>query len=185
MKKIVTRLASLAMAFVIVASLAACSESGSGNAGSADKVVAEATGHTSHGYEVEVLYQEYGDGSAKVHLAFHSDDLGAMGVTYNGTVTKGKDADGDPLVTLTVGDYTLYASPEKVDTSNGAVDIGMDYNFGDQTTNTYDASAGTYSLPFSLSIFGYAEKSVTLEVAPTSSPTDAAEWYSGYGIPMA
>ncbi len=164
----IKKIASLALALVMALALTACGS----KAPSGDAVVAEGTGHTSHGYEVEVLYQEYGDSSVKVSIAYHSEDYGAIGVQYSGSVTKGKDADGDPLVTLHINE----------DYEGGAEGMDLTYNYGDPTTSTYDESSGAYTLVFPLSVFGYADKEVTLEVNKTNSPTDATAWYAGYGV---
>lgn len=147
-----------------------------GNVNTADVVIAEGVGHTEHGYELDVLLQEYESGKVQLYLAFHGGGQGGGHyIEYTGTIEKGVDEDGDGLVSL-----TLESEPSRVSYEESRET--MSYNYGVQTTNTYDPETGAYSIPVQLSMFGYADLSATIDVATVTTPTDVEAWYEQYGL---
>ena len=170
-KKLLASCALAAAAAATAIPFAACNEGGADNA---DKVVSEAIAHTEWGYAVEMLYQEYGDGSVTIYEACYMEGQADAKIVYEGNVVKGTDSDGDPLVTLTITSATSYTAEGSAD----AMDIAV--TNATQTTNTYDTATGDYTIAFEFSLFGYTTLTVNFEVASTDSPTDAETWLSQY-----
>lgn len=170
MKKLLSIAITLALAAAMCLSLTACGESG-------PKVVAEGVGHTEWGMVMDLLFQESSDGTYTCYMTCKYEGQSDSEVIFHGTVSKGTDADGDPIVTCTVDSAEMIGDTgEGFTTQDGSSWI-------DETefsTNTYDAATGAYTLPFEFSLFGYTPLTVNIDVAKVSSPSDAEAWASQY-----
>lgn len=170
MKKILSLVLVLALAVAMSLSLASCGESG-------PKVVAEGVGHTEWGMVMDLLYQEYSDGTVKVYMPCKYEGQADSQVNFSGTVVKGTDSDGDPVVTLTItGAEMIGDTGEGFQVQDGSAWI-------DETeilSNTYDSASGAYTIPFEYSLFGYTPLTVNIDVTKTSSPSDPVEWAKQY-----
>lgn len=168
MKKTLAMILSLVLALTMCLSLTACGESG-------PKVVAEGVGHTEWGMVMDLLYQEYSDGAVVVTMPCKYEGQADSMVTFYGAVVKGKDADGDPVVTLTIDRAEMtgvFEEGQEVQTMDGSSWIDE----MEIITNTYDEKAGSYTIPFEFSLYGYTPLTANIDVTKTSSPSDPVEW---------
>lgn len=172
MKKVFS---GLFLASLMLTGLTACGSKGT-------TVVAEGTGHTEHGMVLDMIYQEYSDGTMKVYQANIYGDSQAL-IRFEGKVNKGVDQDGDPLVTVVVEKaiYVTFADAASDMNVPTVSDATADYVLDEPiTTNTYDASTGEYTLPFEWSLYGYTNLTASIEVKPVSTPTEPKDFLSKY-----
>ena len=142
-------------------------------------VVAEGIGFTSWGYDMNVLFQEYEDGTVRIYVTCTSDQEGYAPVliTYDAIIEKGLDEDGDPLVTLTINGATMEAAL----TGESALYDGSTWiDEVEIISNTYDEDSGEYSIPFTYSLSGYTPVTADIDVAPVEEATDPVEWAAQY-----
>lgn len=160
---------------MMIAGLTACGSDG-------PKVVAEGTGHTEHGMVLDMLYQEYSDGTMKVYQANIYGESQAV-IRFEGKVNKGVDEDGDPLVTVVV-EKAIYITDESAATEIGVSavsDATADYVLEDPIeTNTYNPDSGEYTLPFEWSLYGYLNLTASIEVKPVSNGTEPKTFLATY-----
>lgn len=173
MKKSVRMAMGIIMVLVMGLSFVGCGSK------TKEGVVAEGTGATNWGYDMNLLYQENADGTVKIYMTATMDEQPSIKVVFDGTVEKGEDEDGDACVTLKLESATMYGDLDG--TGEMSEQDGSDWlDQKEQVTNTYDAEKGTYSLPFEFSLYGYATCTADIEVAPVETATDADEWGAQY-----
>lgn len=168
-------LSGLFLTGMMIAGLCSCGSNG-------PSVVAEGTGHAEHGMILDMLYQEYSDGTMKVYQANVYGESQSL-IRFEGQVNKGTDEDGDSLVTVVV-EKAIYVTDEETASEIGVPSVSdatADYVLEDPIeTNTYNPDTGEYTLPFEWSLYGYLNLTASIEVKPVSEATDPKTFISSY-----